>query len=479
VADFLTISKVDEAFIHILAERWMCQELSDFFSFVVPGCQHMPAFKNKIWDGKIRLFNIMTQQIYAGLLPRVEEFCRAREYDIIYEDEFGANNVLITDIEIFIKSLNLPFPVRDFQQKAVVDCVRDGRQLLISPTASGKSLIIYMLYRWFDVKTLIVVPTTSLVSQMVTDFGEYGYQGDAHKVTAGVEKSTPHQLTVATWQSIYNQSEKWFRQFELVIVDEAHLAKAKSLVAIMTKLKNAKYRFGLTGTLDGTQTNQLVLEGLFGRKNQVTTTAALMANKQVAQLKIKALVLRYSEEDRQLMRQMDYPQERNWIISNPFRNTYIRKLALSLKGNTLILFQYVDRHGKPLYEEILKHANGRGVHFIHGKVDADVREEVRRLIETVDNDIIVASYGTLSTGSNFKNLHNIIFASPSKSLIRVLQSIGRALRLAASKTHATLFDLADDVSWKSHINHTLGHFKERLKIYAMEKFDVKVYNINL
>jgi superfamily II DNA or RNA helicase len=211
----------------------------------------------------------------------------------------------------------------------------------------------------------------------------------------------------------------------------------------------------------------------------VTTTKELMDKNNLAELKIKALVLKHDEESCKANKNNKYQDEIDYIISNQARNKFIRNLVLSLKGNTLLLYQFVDKHGKILYDMISSRCDERPVFFIHGAVGVDDREEVRRIAEEENDGIIVASYGTFSTGINIKNLHNIVFASPSKSKIRTLQSIGRGLRLGSTKEKATLFDIADDMSYKSKKNFTLDHFIERMKIYNEEKFEYKIYNINL
>jgi len=351
--------------------------------------------------------------------------------------------------------------------------------LMLSPTASGKSFIIYLLVRYYHARTLIIVPTTSLVSQLASDFADYGFLSDrfVHRIFAGQDKQTDKPITISTWQSLYKMPKEYFQQFDVVIGDEAHLFKAKSLTSILSMLDNCKYRFGFTGTLDGTQTHKLVLEGLFGAVRQVTTTATLIDQKHLSSFHIKAIVLKYPDEIKKLISKYDYQAEMDWLVRNDARNKFIKNLALSLNGNTLLLFQYVDKHGKVL-NEMLKDSD-RKVFFVHGGVDGEEREEIRRIVESETSSIIVASYGTFSTGVNIRNLHNIIFASPSKSKIRNLQSIGRGLRKSNSKETATLYDIADDLTWKSKKNFTILHFVERIKIYSEEQFEYKIYPVNL
>jgi len=480
--DTVSIEKINEVYNKIHCDPSIAYELNDYFTFDVPGAKFMPAYKNKFWDGKVRLFQLMTGYLYAGLNGYVEEFCRSRNYVVDYISEFASTEFSVAEAKQFISKLNLPekFTPRDYQLDAFVYAIRNRRAVMVSPTASGKSLIIYFLMRYYGVKTLIIVPTTSLVSQLYSDFADYGFSSDTfcHRIYSGQDKHSNKPIVISTWQSIYKLPKDYFSQFDLIIGDEAHLFKAKSLTSIMSKMETTPYRFGFTGTLDGAQTNKLVLEGLFGPVRKVITTAELIEQKHVADFKIKAIVLSYPDEIRQAISKMDYQSEMDYIVRLEPRNKFIRNLALSLEGNTLLLFQYVDKHGKGLYETLKKETN-RPVYYVSGSVDGEEREEIRKIVEEQNNAIIVASYGTFSTGVNIKNLHNVIFSSPSKSRIRNLQSIGRGLRRSETKTESTLYDISDDMSYKTRKNFTLLHFMERIKIYNEEKFPYKIYKVSI
>jgi len=288
-------------------------------------------------------------------------------------------------------------------------------------------------------------------------------------------------LTISTWQSLYNLPKEYFEQFDYVIGDEAHLFKAQSLATIMTSCINTKYRIGLTGTLDGTKTHKLVLEGLFGPVKKVITTKELIDNKQLATFEIKCLVLKHAEEDSKNLKDKTYADEIQYLISCDKRNRFIKNLAVSMGTNTLVLYQMVAKHGQILYDMIRNTENigERKVFFVHGGTETEDRENIRKIMEVENDAIVVASFGTFSTGINIRNLHNIIFASPSKSRVRNLQSIGRGLRKMDGKEVATLYDIADDLRVGKHINFTLQHFIERVKIYTEEKFPFKTYNIGL
>jgi len=487
----LILHKQDEAFIKFECEKSIAQELADYFTFFVPGYQFMPAYKNRLWDGKIRLADLRTYSIYHGLVPYIEKFCEERDYKL--EIDAAVNNAeSFSAIEAneFIEQLQLDKSIitegiREYQYKSFLFAIRNRRMLLLSPTGSGKSLIQYLILRYLQHKDykkgLLIVPTTSLVEQMFADFKSYGYDADTncHRQYSGKDKHTDKFLTITTWQSIYKNPAEYFEQFDFVLGDEAHQFKAKSLTTIMTGLRNASYRIGCTGTIDGTQTHKLVLEGLFGPVYQSTTTAKLIENKQLADFRIKCLVLKYPEEVCKMSRGWDYQAEIDYIVSSKARNEFIRNLVLSLKGNSLVLFNLVEKHGKQLHKLIEEKAGNRHVFFVYGGTDVEVREQVRAITEKQNDAIIVASYGTFSTGINIRNLHNVVFASPSKSRVRNLQSIGRGLRIGNNKTEAVLYDIADDFRIGKHVNYTLQHLQDRVRIYDEEKFKYKFYNIEV
>ena len=488
----IKVEKLDDVYVRVFGDASIEQELTDFFTYEYPGARFTPQYRARMWDGKVRLYDQLRKTLYVGLLHYVQEFCKRNEYELEIDAELRVQcDHDKSYIEGFVRSLNPSsrgesITVRDYQLDAIWNAISRERILLLSPTASGKSLIIYSLLRWFlahdDKRAVIIVPTTSLVQQMYSDFADYSQYDDGfdvetmcHRIYAGRPKfAETERVIITTWQSIYKLQTPWFEQFGMVIGDEAHNFKAKSLTTILTKCKEAEYRFGTTGTLDGTQTHKLVLEGLFGPAYYVTTTKSLMDSGALSDLDINVLLMKYPEDVRKQWGKKKYPDEMDYIVRHEKRNNFISNLALDQDGNTLVLFQYVEKHGKPLYDQIKNKAHKRRkIFYVSGETGVDVREEVRRITEGEKNAIIVASLGTFSTGINIRNLHNIIFASPSKSQIKILQSIGRGLRKSEDGRATKLYDLADDISWKSFKNYTLTHAAERIKIYTKEKFKYK------
>lgn len=499
----IQVSKIDEAHLRITCEdAGVLQELSDFFSFFSPGYKFSPAFRNQHWDGKIRIFNLRNQSLPGGLLYQLAQFCSSRNHQLTLASGLTLPKLSEAKSASSVAAYSAvgndgeDLQIRDYQAEAIAHGIENEKTLLVSPTGSGKSLIIYQLLRWYldntkgsSKKAIIIVPTTALVEQMFKDFTDYSAgdktfsaEKNLHMIYSGQEKDSDAPVIITTWQSAITMGPKWFESFGAVFGDEAHLFKAASLTKIMSWLKNAWFRIGTTGTLPGgedAKVNRLVLEGCFGPVFQVTTTAELIDSGTLADLKIHMIVLKYPEAVRKEYRASDYQEELEFLTAYEPRNRFILNLTADLKGNSLVLYQFVEKHGEPLFEMIKKKLAGskRKVYFVSGEVETEERERIRGLVEKEDGAVIVASVGTFSTGVNIRNLHNIVFAAPTKSQIRVLQSIGRGLRKTEDDRPTTVYDIADDLSIKGNKNYTLGHGIERAKIYTMEKFDFEVHDV--
>ena len=493
----IDVESIDEVRYYVKAEKGLKQELRDYFSFMVPGAEYMPMFKRRLWDGKIRLYDILSSTLPRGLKTYLKKFCADRKYTLHVKET--KNGLCSTEEQLlhFYDSLKVSVRKKDVrmhphQQQAILHALNNHRSVIISPTGSGKSLIIYVLVRFLqtvigtDRKILILVPTVGLVNQMESDFFDYSGQDKSwsckkyiHKISAGEDKETNKQIIISTWQSIYKLPKEWFDKFDAIFFDECHQAKAESINFIGQKLSKAWFRIGTTGTLQQTQAHRLSIEGILGPAAQFINTKNLMNKGLLATLGIDCIMLKYTEAEKQLIKKQKYVDEIKWIVTNEQRNEFIKELALRTKGNTLILFNYVETHGKPLASLIEAAGSNRKVYLIHGKTEAEAREYIRRVVDREKDAILVASFGTTSAGINIVNLDNIIFASPTKSVIRLLQSIGRGLRVSEKKKTLKVYDIVDDLSWKSHKNHVYRHFEERVKIYKKEKFDYKIVSMEL
>ena len=478
----INVTELNASFIKIDAEPSILQELREYFTFTVPGSEFHPSVRNHFWDGKIRLLDTRKKTLYSGLKDEVLKVAKEMGYTFQFTPKFTRPTFTENDVEASARAIGLTLDIRPYQMSAILNALNTGRQLMLSPTGSGKSIIIYMICRMIEKKTLIIVPTTALVEQMSTDFGDYGYDSDAnvHKIYYGKDKQTEKMITVTTWQTLAKQSDDYFKQFDVVIGDECHLFAAKSLIKIMESLTNTWYRIGTTGSLDGTKTHEMVISGLFGPISKVATSRELMDKGYLAELDIKCIVLSHSAADSKKVKDMTYQEEIEFLFTMEKRNEFIVDLVDKMKGNVLVLCQYVDKHAIPLHDMMRqKIPPHRNVYLIIGKVDPEEREKIRKILETETDAVLVASIKSFATGSNVKNIRHVIFTAPTKSMVTTLQSIGRAIRKSPTKTKATLHDIADNLTYKGRKNFAQEHFLKRLQIYAVEKFPYKIFNIGL
>lgn len=487
----LHIGNASATHLRIGAEPWMIQMLSDNLTFEVPGARHMPTFKNKMWDGKIRLLDSRSNTVPAGLLPRILSQAVHEGWDVSAAPEvWRPSHTEISDEEFnsFLDDINLPSKFREefdgkyaFQVKAVKKAIQFGRRLILSPTGTGKSLIIYltiMYYRWAGLtdRALVVSIATNLIRQMASDFVEYGCDpDDIHMVYEGQSKTADRPIVISTWQSMVNQPPQWSRRFDLLIGDEAHTYKSKVTGEMVARTTNAHYRFGLTGTLDGTETHLWVLEGAFGPVFRATTTKKAIESGVLAPLKVIINTIVYPTRDRELASKFatkDYDKEKRFIASHVERRNALCRYALSLpsKDNVLLLFKTKDKAAKLYFETLQQMAPGRDVYYVTGDVGTDEREVIRKQIEHAEGAIIVATYKVFSTGINIKRLNHLIPVEGIKSMITLLQSIGRILRKDGRQ--AVVHDLVDDLRCgvDQKPNFAYRHGIERIDIYDGQGF---------
>lgn len=502
MTDVVHVKKFNESYIMVWPdEAGILFELSDFFSFYTEGYKFSPKYNAGVWDGKIYLYDTRKKLLHGGLFNELKDFCDARNYRLEVEEcpAYGLpsqeDNIHEDYVKEYVDGLNIhskgvKLTVKDYQYQAIHVALRHKGQIILSPTGSGKSLLIYSIVRHIldddSSRVLIIVPTTTLVHQMYNDFADYSSHNDfdvesnCHIIMAGKEKNTKKRVVISTWQSLLKIEQSWLSGFSAVVSDEVHLAKSAEISKIILKCADASYRLGFTGSLDKSKTNRMVLRGLFGPITRVTTTRKLMDEGDLSTINVKTIVLDYSKETKTLVKKFDYAKEVDFLCQHERRNKFIRNLVISLEGNTLVLFNFVEKHGKILYEMIKERAGDRSVFFVHGNVDSVERDEVRGLVGKMKNAIIVASFGSFSTGTNIPNLNNIVFSSPTKSIIRVLQSIGRGTRLAEGKNSFVLYDVMDKLSdSKTKSNHTYTHGIERLRIYSKEGFPYRITEVKI
>jgi superfamily II DNA or RNA helicase len=517
-SDTLYVHDVNEAFVRLEAPESILKEISQAFTFKKPGAQFDPRVQKRLWDGKIRLLR-SDRMIYKGLLRYLKKFCDENNYDFVYNGTpktiIGLNrtkeNVEKT-VEMAMRWLDkvkLPFEPHDYQVRYFLEAIRTGRSTFISPTSSGKSLIIYLITRFYfehgyddQAKILIVVPTTDLVGQMYSDFRNYSFCVDSefnsddpsrctfdvdsqtHAITGGASKNTDRRIVISTWQSIYKLGTDYFDQYGLTFIDEAHLAKAECLKGIFEKSHNTPFRLGFTGTLDDTECNRYVIEGLLGPVKQFVDTKTLMDRGIVSELKIKMVMLGHAEEVRKELRNApSYHVERDYIFTHEKRAKFLLSYAEQLKGNVLILTHSVAKH-VPLIQEKHKIMIEAGVIkkpllLATGLQHWSERDAVKECLEAEDNINVLASYKLFSTGISVNNIQHVIFSTPNKAMIEILQSIGRGLRLDGKTNIVTVHDFVDDMSSKNYTNYLLVHGLEREVLYMKNEFKYKFLSFTL
>lgn len=493
------IRKHNNVYIQVEAEPSIRMGMSEHFARFVKGYQFQPKYKARIWDGKIRFFQYQNGMIYAGLINRLLDYCKENQLSVNIDPEvkelFKGDseeqvNEYVNGLVMSAHGKRIEF--RDYQKKAIAVCMTQKRKLIQSPTSSGKSSIIYGICRYLldnvlekGERILVIVPTIGLVTQLKSDFADYsslnGWDADANMVLSTESKGKRNEkapIFVQTWQSCFKLPEEYFSQFRAIITDEVHQAAANSLVSIGKKC-NAEFRIGLSGSInEEDEATDMTLTGIYGTKYTTVTTKQLMDEGTVAKLKVNCIQLKYEKNDFS----GSYQKELEYIVQNNDRNRLIMDMANELEGNVLILFGLVEKHGKPLKELSKKYQ--KELFFVYGGTDVDDREKIRKLAETHKKGcIILASYQTFSTGVNIRNIRHIIFASPTKSFSRVIQSIGRGLRTSLTKTHCDVYDLFDEIrgDYKdpSSFNYTFKHFLERVKIYVKEGFEYSVNKVDI
>jgi superfamily II DNA or RNA helicase len=432
--------------------------------------------------GQIHLFNLKTYLFPIGLLADLIRWLRELEIEFVVDKHLRLT-AFTDELEVW-KASTLPtleLEPYDYQLDTFQKAIQLNRALILSPTASGKSFIIYLIIRFLlehtENKILISVPSINLVRQMHTDFCEYESDGlvcdQCYEMLAGVSKTTSKRVIIATWSMLLRSDPEWFQPFDALIVDEAHQADSLALGKIISQQPHVKYRFGFTGTLDGSRSHEMQCRAWFGGLIRSSSTRELIDRGILSPLTVRCISLNYSDAERKIVQKLDYQNEIRYLVTHQQRNDWLIHLALSQKKNTLLLFNLVEDHGLKLFERAQSLASeyNKQVYLIVGDIGVDQRESIRQTMETHDNVVLFASFGTMSVGVNIKNLHNLILAHPFKAKIRTLQSIGRTLRKLTSDKHSTIIDIIDNLCIAKHQNIVYKHGLQRMKLYDSECFD--------
>lgn len=501
----ITITKLNDTYIRVVcAETHIEYDIQDRFSFEVENSKHDPRVKAGKWDGIKRLYNRMHKRMYTGLLFELLKFIKKRGYTYSMSDDLIPKSFIeMSDIENVVRELikphdkGNPIDLYDYQYNAVHYMLNSSRSICLASTSAGKSLMIYTAIRMYQLvdgmegkPIIIVVPSKMLVEQLYSDFENYSthsnqnwhVKSNCQRFSGDHKGPIKKQVVITTWQSLKNIPSYMISDAGAIFVDEAHTVKGPVLASFLELAVNCSVRHGLTGTLNGMESDELAAQGLLGPSKVIVTSRETINAGRATDVTVNMMILdydldtkrRYSADQMTVgIPSQKYNAEVNFINNLECRKTLINDIAKNLKGNTIVLFDRVESYGIKLYEEMRKkHTN---TFLIVGDVDLDDRVEIKNLLETVDDAIVFATSKIMSTGISIKNLHNIIFASSSKSVIHILQSIGRLMRLHESKPMAYLVDIVDKLDHKGRANFTLNHCEERIKYYSKEKYKVNFF----
>jgi len=504
----ILVEKENEVYVRIRTDD-VSQDfnLKDYLSCYIPNHKFHPKVKAKIWDGKVSQFDLTTSRLPIGLLPYFHQFCKSYGYE--YKFNFDVkelfNKIDMEAVQKFSEQIlegvtnedGEPIVLRDYQLQSVVNSIKNKRGVILNPTASGKSLIIYVLFRMLlaqDVerKFILVVPSINLVSQIYSDFQEYGWHDVGYYCTRMCTGFTPDfssSVLITTWQSVSKKAPRFFEPYDVLLIDETHNAKAMEINKVARQCVNAEYRIGTTGTLPHEQSELYTIFGYLGKVISTVSYEKLQNDGVLAKLRIVNLLLKYPKEmvDKNKMNGgRPFPEEVRTIEGYSGRNKGFDYIFRNVKDkqNVLILCEHLEH--KQLILDYLEETLDEKylIADIDGKTKTEEREQIRRKMNEAENYVLVASYGTFTLGVNIKKIHHVVFASSYKAKIKVLQALGRGLRTHSTKDYLVLWDMVDDLTWVKRtgrlgMNHIYKHWIERKKYYNQHKFKFvdKIINI--
>jgi len=482
--------------------------------------QFHPKYKAGIWDGYIPFVNMRNATVGRGLLDLLKEY--AETCDIVVDDSevFENDTYTRSSVEEYIKSLNVvrttpegnivPIQFFDYQIEMVCSAILRRRSVLEAATSAGKSLGIYGFVRWFldhnlGKKIVVIVPRTSLVEQMESDFKDYSkangfdVDGCVHKLYSGKEKDTDKSILITTWQSLKNFDDKWYNDSDMygVLVDECHTCSANVLKDILSKLIYAEYRIGTTGTIPKPLEDKYTLFSMIGTDVKIVKAHELIETNRASPVEITCCLLKYDQEICKMVNPSKsaarkngksgsdiFREECDFVFTSDKRKKFITKLTNYMTGNTLILSSRLDVLDG-LEEEFKNKYPEKKLYRIDGKTEVEDREKTRQIINLEeDNSVLLGSTQCVSTGINLPRIHNIVFATGTKAFITLSQAIGRGLRKADDKDVCKVFDIVDDLrfigkSGNERKNYMFNHFEERIVLYSDAKFPFKVLNFKI
>jgi len=466
-----------------------------------------PLVKKKIWDGSICFIEKKGAlwKVPIGLWREIFEI--GKEYNLEVEIE-GLDRLILNDLSLeefqewvdeFFQDKE--FKPRDYQVEAAWKIVKYRYSVSEIATSSGKTLISFMIFAFLKQKGyirkfLMIVPSTNLVFQGNDDFVDYGV-GELgvriQQIGGGSKLREDCDLIIGTFHSLVKKEEDFFDGVDAVFVDEAHHTNSMSIKKIVAKCMHIKWRFGLTGTLTKRgSADHLTIQQFLGPVIVEISPDFLFKNKHATPVNIKVVMLDWLDQEikekladlkansQNLEGNEVYNLERKLVIESEKRLKYIVEFIAKTSKNSLVLFQSVkDEYGKQIWNRLREITNNKEVFYVDGDTDEKLREEYKERMSTGENKVLVATFGTFSTGISINNLHNIFLVESYKSEILIKQSLGRGMRKMEGKEKVNVIDFVDDFSTPRYKNYLVKHGEARIQIYKNEKFKYQIFKIKL
>ena len=466
-----------------------------------------PLVKKKIWDGSINFIDKRGPfwKIPIGLWSEVLEIGKEYGYEFHIE---GIENLFLTDLKLedfkawvdeFFKDSDIE--PREYQIEAAWKIVKFRYSVSEIATSSGKTLISFMIFAFLKSqgyirKFLMIVPSTNLVIQGTEDFEDYGIDQIGSKIQqigGGSKMREGCDVVIGTFQSLVKKDREYFEEFDAVFIDEAHHTNSTSIKKIMSNCMHTGWRFGLTGTLTKRgSADHLTIQQYLGPVLVEISPDFLFRNNYATPVAIKIVILDWlSAEYKDKMAELKsssekmegndlYNLERKLVISNKARLNYIVDFINKTSKNSLVLFQSVkDEYGRNIWNGIRETNSSKEAFYVDGDTNEQLREEYKSRMETGENKVLIATYGTFSTGISINNLHNIFLVESYKSEVLIKQSLGRGMRKMEGKEKVNIIDFVDDFSTVGYKNYLMKHSEARIAIYKNENFDYKIFRITL
>jgi superfamily II DNA or RNA helicase len=484
--DCIIFEMVDSVFVNVIAEEGLYRWLSEQFKFRHPNWKAMQK-KMPGWQGFVRFLK-QDGLFPIGLIQRACECIDSAGYNWYFEPVKGVlydSAATPERVETMASRIldNSGMELRDYQLEALTAIFTNKRCVIESGVGSGKSLVIYLIVRAMlmqGIRTLIVVPNTGLVNQLFSNFvDDYDWTdcGDyCNVVYSGVRYDAEAPILISTWQSLVNKDGRFFKDFGCVIIDEAHGAKAESLISVSEMCVNANYRIGTTGTLPDEPLDLMRIEGHLGRVVFNLSAGELVKRGVLSKFKINSLLIHNEHEPFET-----YEEEMNYVETLAWRNAValnvIRKKTQPT-DNVVLLFKKRE-HLETMLESCKNEFPDRIVYAIHGDIAPLERERIRQEMIAKGGHVLCATYQTMSEGINIPRLDHIIFCSPYRAKIKVMQSLGRVLRKHVDKAMAYLWDMVDVFAGAKNDSFTWKHYKKRLQYYKDNEFEVEEFNVGL